>query len=130
MSQPYTGGFLGCKHTVDCARRTITTRTREVILPICSALTRPYTRYCIQCWGHGSVKISPEDDQREGRVSYENIPMCQTTARLKGLSFSSSYTICRNSTHTQIYLELLTGWNFNSSTFFPSAWSRQAQKGL
>ncbi|GAB0195153.1 mitochondrial enolase superfamily member 1 [Grus japonensis] len=38
-------------HVLGCIKSSVTSRSREGILPFCSALVRPHLEYCIQLWG-------------------------------------------------------------------------------
>ncbi|PKU31761.1 rna-directed dna polymerase from mobile element jockey-like [Limosa lapponica baueri] len=51
MSRQYALAAQKSNHILGCIKRSMTSRLREMILPLCSALVSPHMEYCVQLWG-------------------------------------------------------------------------------
>jgi len=69
VTQQYVFAAWQANHILGSIKRTMTSRSREVILPVCSALVRPHLEYCVQLWGFKHKKGTDLLDQAPRRAT-------------------------------------------------------------
>ena len=50
ISQKYALAGQKANHSLGCIKRGVSSRTREVVIPLCSILVRSHLEYCAQAW--------------------------------------------------------------------------------
>ncbi|GAB0178024.1 triadin [Grus japonensis] len=69
MSRQCALAALEATRILGCIKRSVTSRSRQVILPLCSALMRPHLEYCVQLWGSQHWKVMELLEQVQRRAT-------------------------------------------------------------
>ncbi|PKU48616.1 hypothetical protein llap_1068 [Limosa lapponica baueri] len=91
MSQQCALADQKANHILGCIKRSLASRSREVILPLCSALVRPHLEYCVQLWSpqHKKEMDLLEWIQRRAMKMIRDLEHISYKDRLRQLRFFS-----------------------------------------
>jgi len=100
MSQHHALAAQNANRVLGCIKRNMASRSRDVILPLCSALARPHLESCIQLWRpqHGKdMELSEQVQRRAAKVSrgLEHLS-CEEGLRELGLFSLEKSRLCRH----------------------------------
>jgi len=68
VTQQYAFAAQKANHTLGCTKSSVASRSREVILPLYSALVRPHVGSCIQLWSPQHRKDMDLLERVQGRA--------------------------------------------------------------